>query len=149
MFSLASGVFLRLDRDAMLLGSTKSDDYPAAGWNWDPALVDTVSVNSRRALCGPPRHAHDERWHGLDWLREHTSVFVFPARPFVDELTMPLSGSHCICVTRYSGPASVSLGQILSPSAIRPAVLSCSSPSRAPRHAAKCHTHWHPWRGSN
>jgi hypothetical protein len=111
MFSLASGVFLRLDRDAILLGSTKSDDYPAAGWNWDPALVDTVSVNLRRALCGPPRHAHDKRWHGLDWLREHTSVFAFPAWPFVDELTWPLSSSHCICATLHSGPASVLLAK--------------------------------------
>jgi len=49
-FSLDTGVTLRLDAGAVLLASTKVEDYPTSGWrsrsqgwNWDPALVDTAN----------------------------------------------------------------------------------------------------------
>ena len=40
-FALASGVVLRLARGALLLASAALADYPAAGFDWDPALIDT------------------------------------------------------------------------------------------------------------
>ena len=41
-FSLASHVFLELStRQSEVLGSNRVDDYPAANWDWDPALIDT------------------------------------------------------------------------------------------------------------
>jgi len=38
-FALASRVTLRLN--GVLLASTSADEYPASGWDWDPALIDT------------------------------------------------------------------------------------------------------------
>ncbi len=50
-FGLASGVKLRLNKGAVLLGSTQAKDYPTAGWrspmqgwNWDPALIDVANA---------------------------------------------------------------------------------------------------------
>ena len=43
-FSLASHVTLRLD--GVLLASTDVHDYPAEGWDWDPALIDTHNATS-------------------------------------------------------------------------------------------------------
>lgn len=46
-FALASGVYLKLSEQAVLLGSTKQEDYPAPGWNWDPvsgALLTPVTT---------------------------------------------------------------------------------------------------------
>ena len=43
-FSLASHVTLRLD--GVLLASTDVGDYPASGWDWDPALIDTHNATS-------------------------------------------------------------------------------------------------------
>ena len=43
--SLATRVYLKLDTGALLLGSAAQDGYPAAGWNWDPALIDTHNAS--------------------------------------------------------------------------------------------------------
>ena len=40
-FSLANGVVLRLEKNSTLIASTNVSQYPASGWNWDPALIDT------------------------------------------------------------------------------------------------------------
>jgi hypothetical protein len=44
-FSLSSGVYLRLERGAVLLAATTVAEYPVGmgrvGWNWDPALIET------------------------------------------------------------------------------------------------------------
>ena len=45
-FSLASGVLLRLEQGAILRASTNQSDYPLAGWNWDPALIDTSNATA-------------------------------------------------------------------------------------------------------
>ena len=50
-FALATGVYLRLDSGAVLLAATTTDAYPAAGWNWDPALLDTHNA-SRTGIVG-------------------------------------------------------------------------------------------------
>ena len=50
-FALATGVYLRLESGAVLLAATTTDAYPAAGWNWDPALLDTHNA-SRTGIVG-------------------------------------------------------------------------------------------------
>jgi polygalacturonase len=65
-FSLATGVYLRLERDGVLLASTVVAAYPKPGWNWDPALVDTHNA-SRTGIIG--EGAIDGQAPGLDgWL---------------------------------------------------------------------------------
>ena len=49
-FSLASHVTLRLD--GVLLASTDVGDYPAEGWDWDPALIDTHNATSTGIVGG-------------------------------------------------------------------------------------------------
>ena len=44
-FGLASGVVLRLARGAVLLASVDVADYPAADFDWDPALIDTHNAS--------------------------------------------------------------------------------------------------------
>ena len=50
-FALATGVYLRLESGAVLLAATTTNAYPAAGWNWDPALLDTHNA-SRTGIVG-------------------------------------------------------------------------------------------------
>ena len=50
-FSLATGVYLRLERGAVLLAATTVAAYPKAVWNWDPALISTANA-SRTGIIG-------------------------------------------------------------------------------------------------
>ena len=45
-FSLATGVMLKLSSNSMILASTEIADYPASGWDWDPALIDTHNASN-------------------------------------------------------------------------------------------------------
>ena len=73
-FGLASGVKLRLEAGAVLLASTKQEDYPASGWpspmqgwNWDPALVDVANATDT-GIVGPGTiDGQQEKWvQGFD-----------------------------------------------------------------------------------
>ena len=50
-FSLATGVYLRLERGAVLLAATTVAAYPKSVWNWDPALISTANA-SRTGIVG-------------------------------------------------------------------------------------------------
>ena len=50
-FSLASGVYLKVEQGGVLRASVVASDYPASGWNWDPALIDTYNC-TRTGIIG-------------------------------------------------------------------------------------------------
>ena len=53
-FSLASSVFLKLEPGSVLLASDQVADYPKAGWDWDPSLIDTHNT-TRSGIIGSGR----------------------------------------------------------------------------------------------
>ena len=68
-FGLASGVKLRLDAGAVLLASTKQEDYPATGWpsrmqgwNWDPALVDVANATDTGIVGSGTIDGQQQKW---------------------------------------------------------------------------------------
>merc|ERR1719253_1322212 len=45
-FSLASSVYLNMQKGSVLLASAALQDYPEEGWDWDPAFIDTANATA-------------------------------------------------------------------------------------------------------